>query len=93
MERNPILITGASGFIGKNLCRLFSEQRIAFRAVVRDPAKAPCAGSSVVVDCADKTDWAGNLKDVEVVVHLAARVHVMEEYVLSPLAEFKKIGI
>ena len=39
------------------------------------------------------TDWTVALKDVEQVVHLAARVHVMNDKSSDPLAEFRRVNV
>lgn len=39
------------------------------------------------------TDWTVALKNVEQVVHLAARVHVMNDKSLDPLAEFRRMNV
>ncbi|MFM9834989.1 MAG: NAD-dependent epimerase/dehydratase family protein, partial [Methylophilaceae bacterium] len=39
------------------------------------------------------TDWSTSLQNVEVVIHLAARVHVMNEKALDPLTEFRLINV
>jgi nucleoside-diphosphate-sugar epimerase len=39
------------------------------------------------------TDWHTALRGVDVVVHLAARVHVMKEESADPLAEFLKVNL
>ncbi len=39
------------------------------------------------------TDWSVALSDVDVVVHLAARVHVMEDIADDPLVEFRKVNV
>lgn len=39
------------------------------------------------------TDWSAALINVDVVVHLAARVHVMSDHVADPLAEFRKVNV
>jgi nucleoside-diphosphate-sugar epimerase len=39
------------------------------------------------------TDWSSALQNVDVVVHLAARVHVMNEVAVDVLAEFRKVNV
>lgn len=76
-----ILLTGPNGFIGKALCSALLGQGFDVRAVVRDRESAqsvPAGAKSIVVgDIASVTDWAPLLDGVDVVVHLAARVHQM----------------
>jgi nucleoside-diphosphate-sugar epimerase len=85
------LITGASGFIGRGLLAELSQARYQVLAV----ARRPLAGfDTVSVDLIDgQTDWADMLQDVDVIVHLAARVHVMEEHATDPLAEFFAVNL
>lgn len=64
------------------------------RAAVRGPRSLSTANESVVVgDLQESTDWRVALADVRVVVHLAARVHVMQDNVPDPLAEFRRINV
>ena len=39
------------------------------------------------------TDWQAALNGVEVVIHLAARVHVMKDTSVDPLAEFRRVNV
>lgn len=39
------------------------------------------------------TDWRDALQGASVVIHLAARVHVMHESAVDPLAEFRKVNV
>jgi len=91
-----ILITGANGFVGQALCRTlkdFSEYRLSL--AVRDihnPSLRDLNGAEIVgiADIGPETDWRKALEGVETVVHLAARVHIMNETASDPLAEFKQ---
>jgi nucleoside-diphosphate-sugar epimerase len=38
-------------------------------------------------------DWQESVKDVDVIIHAAARVHVMDERATDPLAEFRRINV
>lgn len=44
-------------------------------------------------DLADDVDWRVALEDVEAVVHLAARVHVMQDVSTDPLASFRRVNV
>jgi nucleoside-diphosphate-sugar epimerase len=41
----------------------------------------------------NETNWADALRDVDVVIHLAARVHVMHDDTPNPLAEFLRVNV
>ena len=88
-----ILITGASGFVGKSLTSALLRQGHSICAAVRS-ISSPNESSEIVVGEIDHdTNWATALRDVDVVIHLAARVHVMTEYSQNPLDEFRKTNV
>ena len=91
-----ILITGASGFVGSALIqRLIDDNQESVVAAVRCfVGTLPAMVSQVqVADLSCSTNWGMALKGVNVVVHCAARVHVMEEHSSCPLAEFRRINV
>lgn len=91
-----VLITGATGFVGARLlstiCGLGRHDVVA--ATRRSDFSAPASATIVEVDglLAD-TQWTEALRGVDVVVHCAARVHVMNETSGDPLAEFRKVNV
>jgi nucleoside-diphosphate-sugar epimerase len=71
-----VLITGATGFIGRALAA--SAGPLEWRAAVRSHPRSGLAADQVIVgDIDGQTDWSAALNGVDCVVHLAARVHVM----------------
>jgi nucleoside-diphosphate-sugar epimerase len=85
-----ILITGATGFIGRRLCQVAAGKGFDVRrALRRDDGQ----GGVVVGDITSQTDWRAALEGVDAVVHLAARVHVMQEPSEDPLAEFRLVNV
>ena len=88
-----ILITGANGFVGRALCDAALARGYDVKAATRTPCRFNDGIESAVVGSVDgKTDWGSALQGVDVVIHLAARVHVMRESALDPLAEFRRIN-
>jgi nucleoside-diphosphate-sugar epimerase len=90
-----VLVTGASGFVGRELCTELAGRKVATRAALR-------RGTSMAVHATElaeidgvsaATDWTGLLRDVSTVIHLAARVHVMRDDVADPLEEFRKVNV
>lgn len=90
-----ILLTGATGFLGVALAkRLVADSRFYLLAAVRSKTARLIKGlrSVVVGDLNAETDWSAALSGVDVVVHMAARVHVMNESAANPLTEFRRIN-
>ena len=89
-----ILVTGASGFIGRQLCVELLRRGHQVRAAVRAPCRLPDGVEQVTVGAIDgATYWSAALRDIDIVIHLAARVHVMKDKSADPLAEFLKVNL
>ena len=89
-----VLLTGASGFVGQAVMSFFTERGLATRPVYRAAAKIVVAADAVVVPCLDAdTDWSAALEGVEVVLHAAARAHIMRDEALNPLVEYRRVNV
>lgn len=91
-----VLVTGATGFVGRGLCERLLQDGYAVRGAVRqipNPKLVPDVERVVVGSLDQDVDWSSALSGVDFVVHLAARVHVMREFVVDPLAEFRKVNV
>ena len=84
-----ILVTGATGFVGQALCAELSRRQMDYRPVSRSPRP----GFAAIGAINGQTDWSEALADVDVVMHLAARVHVMNESAADPLAAFRAVNV
>lgn len=72
----PVLVTGASGFVGTHVLQALAASGASVRAAVRTPAVVvPGVDCVPVGDLADGGDWTRALAGVDAVVHAAARVH------------------
>ena len=91
-----VLVTGATGFIGRVLCRHLLQHGWVVRAASRSGPSAettPPGTETVRIAAVDaETDWGEALSGVDAVVHLAARVHVMRESSPDPLGSFRTVN-
>lgn len=87
-----ILVTGATGFLGRNLCSALCAAGHDVLAAARTLQDLADVDPLHIPDIGANTDWGSSLNDVQVVVHLAARVHVMKESANDPLAEFRRVN-
>jgi len=93
-----VLVTGASGFVGTVLCTRLVERgyRItrALRSAAQPRADSTIACTDIVVgDIAAEAPWERALREVDAVVHLAARTHVMHETADDPLALYRLTNV
>lgn len=91
-----LLITGANGFVGRALIsKLALETNHFVRASVRKKIIQFSSQIEVVenMDASSNTNWTDALRDIDVVIHLLARVHVMDDKVADPLLEFRNINV
>lgn len=85
-----ILVTGANGFVGKALCATLQQTGDDIVQAVR------VQGSADQIDVGNlsaETNWQPALAGCDCVIHLAARVHVMDDKAGDPLAAFRAINV
>ncbi len=89
-----LLVTGANGFVGRELCRKLIRRHFSVRAVTRAVSMPMCDIQPTVINIIDGfTNWSAQLIDVNTVIHLAARVHVMSDSSADQLSIFQKINV
>lgn len=89
-EPTRVLITGASGFLGQALSRRLRADGYSVTALSRH---APADLGEPWVQVKRYEDGGPLLEGHDCVVHLAARVHVMKDAALDPLAEFRAVNV
>ena len=91
-----VLVTGASGFVGNRLVNQLQKSGRPVRAASRRlrPATESVGVDSILTgNLGHETCWRSALQGVQTVVHLAARVHVMDETASDSLAEFRRVNV
>lgn len=93
-----ILVTGGNGFIGSELVAKLDGE-FSVRASVRAASKLgnsslPDSIERVVTgDISELTDWDEALQGIDVVIHLAARAHVLSDPSTDPLDVFREVNL
>jgi len=91
-----ILVTGANGFVGSHLLRALHQQSYSTIGVTRNAGSDSTQGNIQFVDYAAILSPQKNpdhWEEVDCIVHLAARVHVMQETASNPLDAFREVNI
>jgi nucleoside-diphosphate-sugar epimerase len=87
-----VLVTGATGFVGRRLCQRLSDDGFAVVAGVRTAGTGAPLREVVLGNIGSDEVPGAALNDIDAVVHLAARVHVMSDEANDPLAEFRRVN-
>lgn len=94
-----VLVTGATGFVGRALCLSLSRAGHEVLAATRNPNPNPNTnglpeGTHVhtIGDIGPKTDWSDALSEANAVIHLAARAHIMKDTAADPSVTFNRIN-
>ncbi len=72
-EGPPILVTGATGFVGRSLCRTLRERGLPHRVLLRSPSSsAGFEGAEVAIgDLGDRASLEAAVRGCDAVIHLA----------------------
>jgi len=95
LKSHKVLVTGASGFVGSALCSYLIMSGHDVIGTVRKLPVSPVSGVDyrIVGDLGTGTAWRDDIfSGVKIIIHCAARVHVMNEYAQNPLNEFLRIN-
>jgi len=93
-DAKKLLVTGANGFVGRVLCLEAVRRGIPVVGAMRSVSTLPEGVALAVLGYMDgNSNWEHALRGVNVVIHLAARVHVMQENSSDPLAEFRRVNV
>lgn len=92
MAAERILVTGATGFLGRAVADHLAARGRKVRGAVRGRAGSPGTDAVTVGELSGDTDWSAALVGVDAVVHCAARAHVLKETAADPLSEFRAVN-
>ncbi len=88
-----ILITGATGFIGSHLTPQLEQENYQITIALRTPSSKLSHHKQIEIkNIDDQTNWQNALENIDTVIHMAARAHILKESVANPEAEFNKIN-
>ena len=89
-----ILLTGATGFLGKHLSKRLEHSGVRdVHCAVRKSGSCAVGREFVIGELGATTKFADALEGVELVVHVAARSHVMKDEASDPLAEYRRVNV
>jgi nucleoside-diphosphate-sugar epimerase len=90
-----VVVTGASGFVGRRVCRELSRRGQGVRAVVRSSARGGDLPGEILAlgDLCTTSSWSPAIDGVDCVIHAAARVHIMHDTAADSLDAFRAINV
>ena len=93
MPGSKVIVTGAGGFIGQWVAKNLQQVGYDVTGLARS-ALEPCSFRAVSgFELGAPSDLSGVLDGADAIVHCAARVHLMDDSVSDPLAEFRRVNV
>jgi nucleoside-diphosphate-sugar epimerase len=90
------LVTGATGFIGRLLCAHLLDENWGVRGTIQvskdQTTLIPGVEPAVIEPIDSGTQWRNALAGIDTIIHLAARVHIMNHISSDPLIEFRRVN-
>lgn len=84
-----ILLTGSTGFIGSFMIKYFEKKNIGYKSVSRSKNPKP---NNFQINLDESVDLSSILDGVDVIIHAAAKAHVLNEYDSMHALEYRKIN-
>lgn len=88
-----VFVTGGSGFVGSALVSSLRLRGIPLKLALRSGIAENGFPVFRFGGLSSDQDWGAGLAGQDVVVHSAARVHVMNDISTDPLAEFRRVNV
>ena len=97
MSQVNYFITGAPGFVGTSLIKRLLQENVRITAAVLAGENSEHLSVAIkriiVAPLSESSDYTTDLQNIDIVIHLAARVHVMQETATDSLQEFRKVNL
>jgi nucleoside-diphosphate-sugar epimerase len=98
---SKILVTGATGFLGREVCRTLLESGHTPIAGLRSLDRYRTSRDSIpgiadfriLGDLSSESSVIDALKGIDAVIHLAARVHILRDSAIDPLKEYRATNV
>lgn len=88
---NKVLITGGNGFVGNALiCDLLKKNIYQVISLVRSCKLNQPSVEQIIAENIFEADFPEN---VDVIIHLAGRAHILNDQSTDPLIEFRKVNV
>jgi len=85
-----ILITGASGFVGRTLVQKLNTSHEILALVRSQSNNFPANIQKLIAKDIFEVELPS---DIDVIIHLAGRAHILNEQTTDPLSEFRKVNV
>lgn len=85
-----VLITGATGFVGQSLMQNVNKSYDVIALVRARSSLLPSTVQQIVAENIFGSDFPEN---IDVIIHLAGRAHILNEQTTDPLAAFRKVNV
>lgn len=97
LGKATVLVTGATGFVGHFLCERLLSEDFAVRGTILESESTSYLVNGVepvkVEPLGAETPWSHALEGINTIIHLAARVHIMDDPSADPMTEFRKANV
>lgn len=93
---DKVLVTGADGFVGKAMCGFLCDAGCEVHGLIRSgdgSGRLSSVQYHMYRDVCDQEAYRPVMTGIDGVVHLAARVHRMNEASKDPLAEYRRVNV
>lgn len=85
-----ILVTGATGFVGENFIQKVSFLYETIVLARKNSNFFPSTVQKIITEDIFEAEFPN---DIDIIIHLAGRAHILNDQTIDPLAEFRKVNV